>query len=147
MTANQLIQNLIFLYARKIDEGNFEEVAELFRYAQIEPPSGEPVVGYEAVLAMYQNATRLYEDRTPKTKHITTNLAITVEGSAAQAHSYFTVMQALPQFPLQAIICGRYDDNFEQADGVWRFTSRQMFPELLGDLSNHLLFDLEAAAE
>lgn len=143
MISNQSIQNLMFLYARKIDEGDFKGVAELFRHAQIEPPSGEPVVGYEAVLAMYQNATRLYEDGTPKTKHITTNLAITINGSAAQADSYFTVMQALPNFPLQAIICGRYEDKFEQVDGVWRFSSRKMFPELLGDLSQHLLIDLK----
>jgi hypothetical protein len=92
---------------------------------------------------MYQNATRLYEDGTPKTKHITTNLAITIDGSTAQAHSYFTVMQALPDFPLQAIICGRYEDTLEQVGGVWRFSSRRMLPELLGDLSHHLLFDLE----
>ena len=141
--SNQSIQNLLYLYARKIDDGDFKGVAELFRYAQIEPPNGEPVVGYEAVLAMYQNATRLYEDGTPKTKHITTNLAITIDGSTAQAHSYFTVMQALPDFPLQAIICGRYEDTLEQVGGVWRFSSRRMLPELLGDLSHHLLFDLE----
>ena len=143
----QSIKNLMFLYARRIDQGDFEGVAELFRYAQIEPPAGEPVVGYDAVLAMYQNATRLYEDGTPKTKHLTTNLAITINGNKAQADSYFTVMQALPDFPLQAIISGRYEDTFEQVDDVWRFSSRRMFPELLGDLSNHLLFNLESPAQ
>ena len=50
-------------------------------------------------------------------------------------------MQATPGFPLQTIISGHYHDRFEKHEGQWRFARREMYPELFGDLSQHLLFD------
>lgn len=135
------ISKLLFEYARRIDDGNFEGVAELFRNGRICTPQGE-VVGYDAVLAMYRQSTRLYENGTPCTRHITSNLAITVSGDRARCDSYFTVLQALPDFPLQAIISGRYEDELALVQGQWQFHRRRMFPDLLGDLSRHLLFEL-----
>ena len=49
-------------------------------------------------------------------------------GERAACHSYFTVFQGLPDFPLQAIISGRYVDTFERVDGRWRFAERRMTP-------------------
>lgn len=135
------IEELIFTYARRIDAGDFPGVADMFRHGRIESAHGEPTVGYDAVLALYRASTRLYPDGTPRTRHLTTNLSVTIEGDEAIARSYFTVMQALPDFPLQAIISGSYEDRFEKIQGSWRFSCRTMFPELLGDLSRHLLFD------
>jgi hypothetical protein len=137
----QVIEQLIFEYARRIDAGDFPGVAELFRSGRICSSFGEPAVGYDAVLALYQRSTRLYGDGTPRTRHLTTNVVVTLEGETASCHSYFTVMQALPDFPLQAIISGSYDDHFEYSKGGWRFACRTIFPDLLGDLSRHLLFD------
>jgi 3-phenylpropionate/cinnamic acid dioxygenase small subunit len=135
------IANLLFEYAARIDAGDFEGVAELFRHGRILTEFGE-LVGYEAVLEMYRSSTRLYPDGTPRTRHITTNLAIRIEGDRAHCDSTFTVMQALEDFPLQAIICGRYQDVLVRDAGNWRFEQRRMLPDLLGDLSRHLLFDL-----
>lgn len=140
------IENLLHTYAERIDLGDFEGVADLFAHAVITTPGAEPGPGgREAALATYQQSTRLYEDGTPKTKHVTTNSIIEVDsvGRTATARSYFTVFQRLDDFPLQPIIAGRYHDRFECVDGVWRFTERVMLPELLGDLSRHLLFDLK----
>ncbi|MEM1110914.1 MAG: nuclear transport factor 2 family protein [Pseudomonadota bacterium] len=137
----QDISNLLFSYARLLDAGDLEGVAGLFRQGSICTAQGT-TEGYEAVLAIYEGATRLYEDGTPKTRHLTTNLAIEVDGDRATCKSYFTVMQAVaPDFPLQAIICGHYDDSFLREDGRWRFDTRWIHPQLLGDLSRHLLFD------
>ena len=138
------IANLLFEYAARIDAGDFAGVAELFRDGRILTEFGE-VVGYEAVLDMYRSSTRLYQDGTPRTRHITTNLAIRVEGDRARCNSTFTVMQSLEDFPLQAIICGRYQDALVRDAGSWRFEQRRMLPDLLGDLSRHLLFDLADA--
>ncbi|MEH6568618.1 MAG: nuclear transport factor 2 family protein [Halioglobus sp.] len=135
------IERLIFEYARKIDAGDFPGVADMFRRGKICSAFGEPTVGYDAVLALYDSSTRLYEDGTPGTRHITTNLTISVDGPRARAQSYFTVMQSLPDFPLQAIISGSYDDEFERIENQWQFSCRTMYPALLGDLSRHLLFD------
>jgi hypothetical protein len=63
-----------------------------------------------------------------------------VEGGAgtAAARTYFTVLQARPDLPLQPIIAGRYHDRFERAGGKWRFAERVIIPDLVGDLSRHL---------
>ena len=101
--------------------------------------------GREAVLEMYQSTTRLYEDGTPRTKHLVTNPIILVEEdeSQAAARSYFTVLQSTPELPLQPIITGRYEDKFERVDNAWRFTQRRMLPQYFGDLSQHLLIEVD----
>ncbi len=139
------IENLLYTYAERIDLGDLEGVADLFEHAVITTPGVEPGPGgRDAALETYRRSTRLYDDGTPKTKHVTTNVIIEVDeaGQTATARSYFTVFQRLDDFPLQAIIAGRYHDRFERVDGHWCFTERMMLPELLGDLSRHLLFDL-----
>lgn len=137
------IENLLYTYAECMDLGNYEGIAELFRHGIITSTMGTESKGHDEVLALYQKSTRLYpETGTPLTKHVTTNLIIEVgDDSSATCRSYFTVMQQTPDLPLQAIISGRYHDELEQVDGVWRFIKRTIFPDLFGDLSQHLLFD------
>ena len=138
------IERLIFLYAERIDAGDFEGVADLLAGAVVKASGGIVADGRAAVLRMYETSTRRYEDGTPHTKHVTTNVIIDVdEGSGtAAARSYFTVLQSLPDFPLQVIIAGRYHDHFASEGGEWRFTERDIMPELYGDLSRHLLIAL-----
>jgi uncharacterized protein (TIGR02246 family) len=135
------IENLIYSYAQGMDTGDLERVASLFRRGCICTPQGDRFEGREAVLRLYRASTRLYQDGTPRTRHITSNVRIEVDGDQARADSYFTVMQALPDFPLQAIICGSYADRFLRESGLWYFKERLIRPDLLGDLSRHLLFD------
>ncbi|WP_372781279.1 nuclear transport factor 2 family protein [Litorivivens sp.] len=138
------IENLMYRYAFTLDAGDLPGVAELFRHGEIVAPAANSVVsGYDAVLAMYNSSTRLYDCGTPKTRHIISNVHIEVESDAcsARAEAYFTVVQATPDLPLQVIIAGKYHDRFEKHDGQWRFRRREMFPDLFGDLNHHLLFD------
>jgi len=140
------IENLIYHYAELMDAGDFPAVAELFRDACIVAPDGGETGGYEAVLKMYRQSTRIYpETGTPCTRHITSNVQIVVDAAdgTARSRSYFTVYQALPEFPLQAIIAGRYVDQFALHEQQWQFSRREMYPELFGDLSAHLLFDAD----
>jgi hypothetical protein len=138
------ISDLIFTYAERIDLGDFEGVAEVLADATV-TAEGVPDVwkGREAVRGLYTKGTRLYaETGTPRTKHVTTNLIVTVDEAAGTgtARSYFCVMQAVPEsLALQPIIAGRYADAFELRDGAWRFVTRHMTVDLIGDLSQHLL--------
>ena len=102
--------------------------------------------GSDAVRAMYDGATRLYEDGSPRTRHVTTNVVIEVDEPAgtASSRSSYTVFQQTDELPLQAIIVGRYRDTFHRVDGRWCFDTREMIVDLTGDLSHHLLFDLRA---
>src|SRR5829696_3698032 len=105
------------------------------------PDGTEVARGREAVLALYEGTTRRYEDGTPRTKHVVTNVVVDVdspEPDAASARSYFTVLQAVDGVPLQPIVAGRYHDQFARIEHVWRFTERVMHVDLVGDVSRHL---------
>jgi 3-phenylpropionate/cinnamic acid dioxygenase small subunit len=148
MDAYRAIENLIYRYAERIDAGDLEGVAALFRHGRISAPAENSVVeGYDAVLAMYRAACRIYpETGTPRTRHVTTNVLIEVEGDTAIARSTFTVFQATEALPLQPIITGRYSDRFALRDGLWHFSERAMHVDFVGDCSAHLLYDYRASA-
>lgn len=147
MDSAREIENLLYTYAERIDLGDLDGVAELFTHATINgvengPPETQ-FVGREGARKMYGMSTRIYEDTgTPKTKHITTNAIIEVDEDAqtATCRSYYCVVQATPALPLQPIIAGRYHDTFQVIDGRWWFATRTLFVDLMGDLSQHLLW-------
>ena len=102
---------------------------------------GQQVFKY-AVRKMYEMATRIYEDGTPKTKHNTSNVQLDIDEAqgTARSTSYYCVTQATPELPLQVIVTGHYKDTFHRLDGVWWFDSRTMFVDQVGDVSHHLKF-------
>ena len=108
------------------------------------------VSGADAIEAHFGRTTRIYPDTgTPKTKHVMSNPIIEVDEQrgTATCNAYYTVFQATEELPLQPIIAGRYEDQFERVDGRWRYTAKKYFVELVGDLSHHLLMDLEKARD
>ncbi len=138
------IENLIYSYADRIDAGDLTGVGELFRDGRIAAAPGSVFEGAEAVRKLYERSTRLYDDGTPRTRHIITNVAIEVDGGAgtASARSSYLVLQQTDELPLQPVIVGRYRDTFRHVAGQWCFDTREMLVDLTGDLSHHLLFAL-----
>ncbi|KAA0111389.1 nuclear transport factor 2 family protein [Mycolicibacterium sp. P1-5] len=142
----QAITNLIYVYAELIDAGDLDAVADLFMHGRIcGVENGPPETvfdGRERVREMYEMATRLYEDGTPKTKHNTSNVQLHIDDEAgtARSRSYYCVTQATPDLPLQVIVTGHYHDTFHRVDGQWWFDSRTMFVDQVGDVSHHLKF-------
>ena len=103
------------------------------------------MTGRAAIEALYANTTRRYEDGTPRTKHLMTNVLVDVgaDGASASSRSYFTVLQAVPgQLTLQPVIAGRYRHTFGRVDGHWRVETMRVMIDLVGELGHHLLFDL-----
>jgi hypothetical protein len=145
-TAGEEITKLIYTYAERIDAGDFAGVAEVFADATLTFEGfGDAVVGSAAVQALYERTTRRYEDGTPRTKHVMTNVMVDVadDGLTATSRSYFTVLQAVPgALTLQPVIAGRYRNAYVCVDGRWRFTSVHIIIDLTGDLGHHMLFDL-----
>ena len=141
---SRAIENLVYAYAERIDAGDLDGVAELFRHGRLVPAPGVQIEGVEQVRSLYAGATRLYDDGTPRTRHVTTNVSVEVgdDASTGTARSYYTVFQQTDELPLQAIIAGHYHDTFRRLDGTWRFDTREIFVDLTGDLSHHLLFEL-----
>jgi 3-phenylpropionate/cinnamic acid dioxygenase small subunit len=140
------IENLLYTYAERIDAGDLDGVAELFAHGRIcgleDGPPETLFAGTARVRAMYEMATRLYEDGTPKTKHLTSNARIDVDDEAGTATSTanYLVTQATPELPLQVIVTGHYRDTFHRIDDTWWFDTRIMFVDQVGDTSHHLKF-------
>jgi 3-phenylpropionate/cinnamic acid dioxygenase small subunit len=134
----EAITALIMLYAERIDAGDLDGVAALFAHATWRSPGRvEPLRGAAEVRRAYDPVI-LY-DGVPSTRHVVTNVVVDLDPpDRATARSYFTVFQARPGFPLQAIIAGRYQDAFTRSGGAWRFADRLIVPDLIGDLSHHL---------
>jgi 3-phenylpropionate/cinnamic acid dioxygenase small subunit len=136
------ITNLLYRYAELMDAGDFGNCAELFRHARIKL-MGDQYVDADAVRKVWEDGVKRYPDGTLRTKHVTTNAIVEVDGDTATARSYYTVFQQVDDFPLQAIIAGRYHDRFDKVDGVWRWSERDYsLVDLVGDLSRHLNMEL-----
>jgi 3-phenylpropionate/cinnamic acid dioxygenase small subunit len=140
------IENLLYTYAERIDAGDLDGVAEMFAHGRIcgmeDGPPETVFTGTTGVRAMYEMATRLYDDGTPKTKHLTSNARIDVDDEAGTATSTanYLVSQATPDLPLQVIVTGHYRDTFHRIDGTWWFDTRIMFVDQVGNTSHHLKF-------
>lgn len=138
--AHRQITALVHRYAELLDAGDFPGVGRLFDHARY--GSGDGVLGLDGrgVTRMQQKIIIVYDDGTPRTKHVTTNLTIEAdeEQCRARSRSYYTVFQQVPGRPLEPIVAGRYHDRFECVDGAWRFSERRIYVDLVGDLSRHL---------
>jgi hypothetical protein len=143
-SSDRAIENLVYAYAERIDAGDLAGVGHLFRHGRVEAAPGVVFEGADQVKDLFASATRLYDDGTPRTRHVTTNVSVHVDEDAgtASARSYYTVLQQTDELPLQPIISGHYHDTFHRVDGEWCFDRREMFVDLTGDLSHHLLFEL-----
>ncbi|MFE3292618.1 nuclear transport factor 2 family protein [Rhodococcus sp. NPDC059234] len=147
LSATESIRDLLYHYSHLIDRGELAEVAELFadaRYGQCDS-DGVPVGVLidrdpAGVLRANESFIRMYGDPpTPRTKHLTTNVRVTVADSNIEASSlaYVTVLQGTDELPLQPILTGRYFDRFALVDRQWRFTERLCCIDHVGNLSEH----------
>ena len=145
-TPAEAVTKLIYTYAERIDAGDFAGVAELFQHATLTFEGfGDAVSGPEAIERLYTRSTRRYEDGTPRTKHVMTNVIVDVadDGRTAASRSYFTVFQAVSdELTLQPVIAGRYRHTFEHVDDDWSVKAMHVIIDLTGDLGHHMLFDL-----
>jgi 3-phenylpropionate/cinnamic acid dioxygenase small subunit len=141
----EAIRTLLYRYCELMDAGDFDGVAALFIDATLTDESGTVVAeGREGALRLWSKGTRLH-DGSPRTRHITANSIIDVDEAAATAtaRSSYVVFQATEALSLQPIITGRYRDTFARSvEGVWHFKERCFLVDQVGDLSNHLTYNL-----
>jgi hypothetical protein len=139
------IRNLLGTYCELMDAADWPGVGALFAQAELTAENGSVVAaGEAAVRAMYERGTKLY-DGSPRTRHLTANSVIEVDGDTAVARSSYVVFQQTPQLALQPIITGRYRDEFARDNSGgsgWRFARRTFFVDHVGDLSNHLTYEV-----
>jgi len=128
---------LIHEYAFLLDRGDLDAVAALFARAELSSTRGGRVRrGADEARTLYDDVI-LYDDGTPRTVHQLTNVTVDVDGPAARARTYFTVLQ-VTSLGLHPILAGEYRDRFALVDGRWEFAERVFDPKLFGDLSGHM---------
>jgi 3-phenylpropionate/cinnamic acid dioxygenase small subunit len=139
------ITSLIYRYTEYIDAADFDAIADLFADAILtnEGVAGE-IAGGEAIKQLYANTNRVHDDGTLRTRHLTANVVVDIDESAGAAttRSSFVVLQQTPTLPLQPIVTGRYRDRFTRVGGSWRFAQRHIIVDHVGDVGEHLAFDL-----
>ncbi len=139
------IENLIYRVAELRDAGDFDAMAELFAHSTFHTvypgnAAGHGVqFGKEQVAQGFRTMVRLH-DGSPRTKYLTTNVVVDIDGdnAFATARSRYVVLQATDRLPLQVISAGRYVDHFARVNGRWHFTDRSIIADLSGRLSEHL---------
>ena len=140
MTSDREIANLIARYAELTDLGDFEGLGALFEEADFILNGGTAKHGSAAVTQLADDTLQTYGDGTPRTRHVTSSVFIDVDENAGTAtgRAYFTVFQALPDFPLQPVAAGRYRDQYQRQAGNWYFASREVISDFFGDVSHHV---------
>ena len=138
------ITNLLYRYAELIDAADFDGLGELLAHCTLRDGESGTVLatGREAIRDFFAGTVIVHADGTLRTKHVTTNPIVEIEGDEARVCSMYTVLQATDSLRLQAIIAGRYHDRFVRGPDGWRFSERRYFADLIGDLRAHLKMPL-----
>ena len=145
MASRREIENILYRYGEYVDLAQFDDLADLFRHGAIRSDRGSGDLRGADVATFYRNTNRVHADTgTLRTRHIASNVIIDVDDDSgtANAQSYFVVCQQTMQLPLQPIVSGRYQDTFHRVDGAWWFDVRMIHVDLIGNMSEHLSFDL-----
>jgi 3-phenylpropionate/cinnamic acid dioxygenase small subunit len=139
--ARDQIADLMFAYAEGIDQGDQVAVGKLFERGVWEVTPEQTLSTPDEVTAYIRKVNRLYEGGRPSTRHVTTNIRVDIadDGKTAKARAYVILFQVTPEFPLQPIFQGRYQDEFAQENGTWYFTKRAIEVDGIGDMSAHLV--------
>jgi len=142
MNSETKIMNLLYRYGLCIDQGRFDEAAALFKHGQIAMGEGHVISDAKQIAAMWHGMVRIYECGSSRTRHIITNPIIEIDEDfgVAQVLSCWTVIQQTPDFPLQVVASGRYEDDFHKIEGEWCFKQKRYLGiDLMGDMSAHIL--------
>jgi len=111
------ISDMMFRYAELFDTGRFDEFAALFEHGT-----------WHKAKPGAKAARKWIDDNVDEA------------AGTAEATAYVTIFQALPDFPLQPIFSGRYQDRFTRIDGGWWWSQRAVVGDLYGDISRHVKY-------
>jgi hypothetical protein len=132
-----LIENAMARFCEHFDNGRLEAAAELFAPDVRYLGSFFTAADRDELLAFWKRNVILYENGTPQTAHMNTNIDISVDedNGTAEARSYLVTFQALHDFALQATNVVRCVDRFTKSNGSWLWRERRVLPYLFGDTS------------
>ncbi len=133
------ITALLRSYVQRLDAGDLTGVAELFDRAEVFVSGNRVGAGSAFVEKLLSDTVILYEDGTPRTRHLIGEPSIEMDGDGhATVSCEYTVVQDGPDGEYVVMI-GRHHDTFVVDDGEWHFASRD-YGDIthVGDTSMHL---------
>ena len=96
---------------------------------------------------LYTVANNLVKEHAVLDRRRSGSVDIDEVAGTATARSAFVVFQQTRTLPLQPIVTGRYRDAFTRTHGRWHFARRHIVVDHVGDVREHLAFDLAAFRE
>jgi len=140
MTSKEEILRLLTKYSRTVDSGDLDGFAELFSNGEWYVEGTSPSVGSDEIRQAVTSQIIIYDDGTPRTRHVNSNIDIEVdeESGTATCQRYVTILQQTESHPLQVIASGDYKDSFVKRNGTWSFASTVIRRPFLGDMSRHM---------
>ncbi len=122
MDDERAIQRLMARYFHTVDDGAFDELAELWAEDAELALRGETATGPAAIVAVISGL------QTPERRglHAGVNAIIDVEGDTARAVSDFVFMRREGGPDPMVKFIGRYVDRFVRTSKGWRFGRREI---------------------
>lgn len=148
------VENLLAEYTYLLDEADFDGLGEMFSQGTVKiengpltqvdnaPRGGRQGSGATEVAGLYRSIVSVdAETGSPFTHHLTGNLRVIFEegDQRATATSYFCVLQQTRTLHLQPVSGGIYRDELAKDNGRWRFRSRTIVCDQLGDFHEHVV--------
>jgi 3-phenylpropionate/cinnamic acid dioxygenase small subunit len=134
------IAAIVYRYAELLDAGDMDGVVALFARATWRSAATDTVLRTpEEIRGVYDRIV-LYDDGTPRTRHLMNNLIIEMDEGAdvATGRCSYTVLQGVePGEPIQIALVGRYEDRYARGPDGWHLTDRLFHIDLDGDQSRH----------
>ncbi len=140
MSDKDEIMSLLNQYSHTVDSGDIDGFVALFEKGEWYVVGSTPNRGSKEVFDNVLSKVIIYEDGTPRTRHLNANIELSIDekGGTAKGQRYVTVLQQTDSLPLQPIFSGHYHDEFVKENGNWRFSKTVVHQPFVGDMSQHL---------
>lgn len=122
MTDAEALDRLIARYAHTLDDGRWDEFADLWAPEADLVLRGTTTHGRGAIRA----AVEASQPPERRGRHHVVNVELEIDGDRARGVSDFVLFVRAVDGPPQPRFVGRYDDTMTRVDGVWRFARREI---------------------
>ena len=121
------IRDLMTRYCLSIDAGRYDEWVDCFTE---DGTFNSPILGKWQGADKLRAFTAKYKEWTgdAQPRHCVMNILIELGGETATAESYLLMTHAA-QGKTELVISGRYEDQIEKVEGMWRFKERKVCPD------------------
>jgi len=122
MTDHEAIARVVARYCHLLDDGRWDEFADIWAEDAEFVLGGETTRGRDAIRASIE-ATQPPERRG---RHLAVNVEVDVDGDEASAVVDFMFWARDREGKAKLMFLGRYDDRLVRSDGGWRFARREI---------------------